>query len=104
MLCSVAGVLIAFTLGFVLVSPTSKFVTLADYFEKTTIFGRNPVKAVWYPFEPQYSNSRVCTCKLLSVIYSSFHAFIDFLILVIPIPILWGLKINKRTKGIHRKS
>ena len=103
LLCSVVGALVIFTLGFILVSSIPRFMALTDYIAKTTIFGRNPVKAVWYPFEPQYDNSRVCTCKLLSVIYSSFHAFIDFLILVIPIPILWGLKINKRTKGIHCK-
>ena len=71
----------------------------ADFGKKAKLMSKSPPIAVWHPYDPKYAGKTVCSCPKLAVVNSSFQAFFDIAILIIPIPIFKTLKLNYNLKG-----
>lgn len=74
----------------------------ADYGDKARLMSKDPPIAVWYPYDPKYEGKVVCSCAKLAIINSSFQAFFDIIILLIPIPIFKMLKPSYNLKGAQK--
>lgn len=74
----------------------------ADVGDKAKLMSKDPPIAVWHPYDPKYDGKVVCSCAKLAIINSSFQAFFDIIILLIPIPIFKILKPNYNLRGAQK--
>lgn len=68
-----------------------------DVFQ-ATFLGRDPPKAVWYPYDPRFPSPDRCSCAVLAVANSSLQALFDIVILAFPVWFFRKLMLTRRIK------
>lgn len=80
-----------YALGFCIIAFTVAFIV-------ATFLGRDPPKAVWYPYDPRFPSPDRCSCAVLAVANSSLQALFDIVILAFPVWFFRKLMLTRRIK------